>query len=102
MHQQRRLVVGSGPFNYQYDSCRTPFRIGIDWCLNGASASTADDGLNPSRAKKYVGLTSSFFSGIGAANIVDGYNLDGTVNPAAHPVSQGQSAAFLGPTGVGG
>jgi hypothetical protein len=57
--------------------------------------------VNPSRAKKYVALTSTFFSGIGAANIVDGYNLDGTVNMGAHAVSQGQSAAFIGPAGVG-
>ncbi len=91
----------AGPFNYQYDSCRTPFRIGVDWCLNGTSASTAMTPVNPSRAKKYVGLTSTFFTGIGAANIVDGYNLDGTVNTGAHPVSQGQSAAFIGPIGVG-
>ncbi|MES1209141.1 MAG: glycosyl hydrolase family 8, partial [Pseudomonadota bacterium] len=91
----------AGPFNYQYDSCRTPFRIGIDWCLNGTAAATAMTPINPSRAKKYVGLTSTFFSEIGAASIVDGYNLDGTVNMGAHPVSQGQSAAFLGPIGVG-
>ena len=25
----------TAPTNYQYDSCRTPFRIGIDWCWNG-------------------------------------------------------------------
>ncbi|HVV16796.1 MAG TPA: glycosyl hydrolase family 8 [Polyangia bacterium] len=91
----------AGPFNYQYDSCRTPFRIGIDWCFNGTSASTAMTPINPSRGKKYVGLTSAFFSGIGAANIVDGYNLDGTVNSGAHPVSEGQSAAFIGPAAVG-
>jgi hypothetical protein len=91
----------AGPFNYQYDSCRTPFRIGIDWCLNGTSASTAMAPINPTRAKKYVGLTSTFFSGIGAANIADGYNLDGTVNMSAHPASEGQSAAFIGPAGVG-
>ncbi len=91
----------AGPFNYQYDSCRTPFRIGIDWCLNGTSAASAMTPINPARAKKYVGLTSSFFSGVGAANIVDGYNLDGTVASGAHPVSQGQSAAFIGPAAVG-
>ncbi len=53
------------------------------------------------RAQKYVTLTSNFFSGIGAANIVDGYNMDGTVNTSAHKVSDGQSAAFIGPAAVG-
>jgi hypothetical protein len=91
----------AGPFNYQYDACRTPFRIGIDWCLNSMSASGAATAINPARAQKYVKLTTSFFSGVGAANIVDGYNMDGTVASGANAVSKGQSAAFLGPAGVG-
>jgi len=94
-------MSSAGPYYYQYDACRTPFRLGIDWCLNGASAASAAAGLNPSRAQQYVALTSSFFSGVGAANIVDGYNMDGTVNSSAHSVSQGQSAAFIGPAAVG-
>jgi hypothetical protein len=89
---------GAGPFNYQYDACRTPFRIGIDWCLNASTAASAMTPINPSRAQKYVALTSSFFSGIGAAHVVDGYNLDGSPNPQN---AQGQSAAFLGPAAVG-
>ncbi|HLK93665.1 MAG TPA: glycosyl hydrolase family 8 [Polyangia bacterium] len=89
------------PFTYQYDSCRTPFRIGVDWCLNGTTASSAATAINPSRAQAYVALTSSFFSGVGASNIVDGYNTDGTVASSANPVSKGQSAAFLGPAAVG-
>jgi endo-1,4-beta-D-glucanase Y len=88
-------------FNYQYDSCRTPFRIGLDWCLNATSAASAATAINPARAGKYVKLTTSFFSGVGASMIVDGYNLDGTIASGAHTVSQGQSAAFLGPAGVG-
>lgn len=72
---------------YQYDSCRTPFRIGLDWCWNGEP-----------RAKAYVALTSAFFSGIGAANIADSYAIDGTPKPQ-HP--GGHSAAFVGPAGVG-
>ncbi len=75
------------PTNYQYDSCRTPFRIALDWCWFGTSS-----------AKDYAAKTSSFFGGIGAANIADGYNLDGT----ATPQHAGQrSAAFIGPAGVG-
>ena len=86
---------GAQPFNYQYDSCRTPFRIGLDWCWFGET-----------KARDYVALTSSFFSGIGAANIVDGYDLNGNRHPQFSPangaptVSQ-QSAAFVGPAAVG-
>jgi endo-1,4-beta-D-glucanase Y len=72
---------------YQYDSCRTPFRIGIDWCWNGEP-----------RAQAYVALTSNFFSAIGAQNIADTYAIDGTPEPQ-HP--GGHSAAFVGTAGVG-
>jgi endo-1,4-beta-D-glucanase Y len=75
------------PTHYQYDSCRTPFRIGIDYCDNGEP-----------RAQSYVAKTSQFFSGIGAKNVVDGYNLDGTPRPE---FPGGQSAAFLGPAAIG-
>ena len=75
------------PTNYQYDSCRTPFRIALDWCWNAEP-----------RAQAYLAKTSSFFSAIGARNIVDGYNLDGTPKPQ-NPGSL--SAAFIGPAGVG-
>jgi len=80
-------LQSGNPTNYQYDSCRTPFRIGLDWCWNAEP-----------RAKAYVGKTSGFFSGIGANNIVDGYKLDGTPQPQ-NPGKQ--SAAFIGPAGVG-
>jgi len=80
------------PFSYQYDSCRTPFRIALDWCWFGEP-----------RAQVYLAKTSAFFSGIGAANIVDGYNLDGTPKPERQMGSMAtmQSAAFVGPAGVG-
>jgi hypothetical protein len=83
------------PFNYQYDSCRTPFRVGQDFCLNGDT-----------RASDYVTKTSNFFSGIGAANIVDGYELDGAkkvqFSPAnSTPTLAQQSSAFMGPAAVG-
>jgi endo-1,4-beta-D-glucanase Y len=80
-------VFIAAPTNYQYDSCRTPFRIGFDYCLNGEP-----------RAQSYVAKTSQFFSAIGAKKIVDGYNLDGSPNPQS---SSGQSAAFVGPAVVG-
>jgi endo-1,4-beta-D-glucanase Y len=72
---------------YQYDSCRTPFRIGLDWCWNGEP-----------RAQAYVALTSAFFGAIGAASIADTYSIDGGPRPQ-HP--GGHSAAFVGPAGVG-
>jgi endo-1,4-beta-D-glucanase Y len=73
--------------NYQYDSCRTPFRIGLDWCFFGEP-----------RAKAYVAKTSAFFSAIGATKIADGYGLNGM--PMPEHADQG-SAAFVGPAGVG-
>ncbi len=79
----------SGATNYQYDSCRTPFRIGLDACWNG----TPD-------AKSYLAKTSSFFAGIGVAKIVDGYALNGAPQPTL-ATDGGQSAAFVGPAGVG-
>jgi endo-1,4-beta-D-glucanase Y len=76
--------------HYQYDSCRTPFRIGQDACM-----------FNDPLAKSYVGKTSSFFAGIGAANIKDGYELNGTPKPEFPDVYMGRSAAFIGPAAVG-
>jgi hypothetical protein len=72
------------PFTYQYDACRTPFRIALDWCVYGEP-----------RAQAYLAKTSSFFSGVGAANIVDGYQLDGT------PMGSGLASPFIGPAAVG-
>lgn len=80
------------PFNYQYDACRTPFRIGLDWCWNGET-----------RAKSYLAQISSFFLGVGAKNIVDGYALSGAPQ-AATTLSDGGvplAAPFVGPAGVG-
>jgi endo-1,4-beta-D-glucanase Y len=83
---------GPSPTNYQYDSCRTPFRIGLDYCWN-----------NEPRAQAYVAKTSKFFAGIGAKSMVDGYDLNG--NPHAQyqtgANAQVQSASFVGPAAVG-
>ena len=75
----------ANPFTYQYDACRTPFRIGLDWCFNSEP-----------RAQAYVALTSTFFGGIGAAHTVDGYQLNGT------PMGTAAATPFVGPAGVGG
>ncbi len=77
-------------FNYQYDACRTPFRIGLDACFS-----------NEQRAVDYVEKTSGFFSAIGAAKIVDGYELNGNPKPQYPDGYGGLSAAFIGPAGVG-
>jgi endo-1,4-beta-D-glucanase Y len=71
-------------FKYQYDACRTPFRIGLDWCVNGEP-----------RAKAYLALISTFFNNIGAYALVDGYNLNGT------KYGTNTSPPFVGPAGVG-
>jgi endo-1,4-beta-D-glucanase Y len=80
-------LMGGSPTNYQYDSCRTPFRIALDWCF-----------YSEPRAQAYLAKTSGFFSGVGLKNIVDGYGLDGA--PQAQFPGK-QSAAFIGPAAVG-
>lgn len=82
--------TSSLPFHYQYDSCRTPFRIGQDACWHGDE-----------RARAYVAKTSQFFSQIGVANIADGYELDGTPRPEFPAAFGGLSGAFIGPAAVG-
>jgi hypothetical protein len=76
------------PMHYQYDSARIPSRIAQDWCDYGEP-----------RAKAYLEKVTSFFSGVGASMIVDGYNLNGTAR-AENPLPA-QSALFVGAAGVG-
>jgi endo-1,4-beta-D-glucanase Y len=76
------------PMHYQYDSARTPFRIGQDYCDYGEA-----------RAKSYLDKITGFFKGVGVTQIVDGYNLDGTAR-AENPLPA-QSALFVGAAGVG-
>lgn len=76
------------PMHYQYDSARIPFRIGQDWCDFGDM-----------RAKAYLDKITSFFSGVGVAQIVDGYDLNGMPRPE-NPLPA-QSALFVGAAGVG-
>ena len=88
-------TVNSSFTDYQYDACRTPFRIVQDYIWFGNSS-----------AQSYDTKTSNFFSAIGAVSIVDGYHLDGTKDAQLPTltVSQNpgfQSAAFVGPAGCG-
>lgn len=79
-----------GPTHYQYDAVRVPFRIAIDYCEYGDS-----------RAAAILQKFTTFFAGIGADEIVDGYALDGTAQPE-HTSPEGvQSALFVGAAGVG-
>jgi endo-1,4-beta-D-glucanase Y len=71
--------------NYSYDACRTPWRIGMDYCFN-----------NEPRALAYLQKIGAFFNGVGAANIGDGYALSGS------QVSGNKNMAFIGPAGVAG
>ncbi len=74
------------PTHYQYDSCRTPFRVGLDYCF-----------YQHERAAQYLAKTSAFFAGIGAESMTDGYELDGRPRPEFG----GHSAAFIGTAAVG-
>jgi endo-1,4-beta-D-glucanase Y len=73
-----------GP-DYTYDAARAPFRIALDACWNGEP-----------RAIAFSQKIAAFFAGIGAANIKDGYSLDGTVT------GMYTNSTFVGPAGVAG
>lgn len=84
-------LANDQPKNYQYDSARVPFRIGQDYCYSGEP-----------RAKAYLAKISKFFSDIGAANITDGYDLDGKPHPDPDSKPDGpKSAVFIGSAAVG-
>ncbi|HVT10119.1 MAG TPA: glycosyl hydrolase family 8, partial [Polyangia bacterium] len=79
----------SDPTNHQLDSCRTPFRIGEDYCWNAEP-----------RALSYLQKVGGFYSGVTVAAMVDGYDLNGT--PHAQFVTAGgpRAASFVGGAGV--
>jgi endo-1,4-beta-D-glucanase Y len=83
-------AFAGAPTHFQNDATRVPFRVGQDYCYFGEP-----------RAKQYLALINSFYSGVGVANIVDGYNLDGTPRPE-RAVGGLQAASFVGPAGVAG
>jgi endoglucanase len=71
--------------SYGYDACRTPWRIAMDWCFNGTAM-----------AQAYLMKIGAFFNGVGAANICDSYNANGTQGNTCN-----HNLAFIGPAGVG-
>jgi hypothetical protein len=78
---------------YQYDSHRTPWRIGLDLCWNGATTAAA--------AKTYVDKVVGFFAGAtasaGMSSLGDIYTATGTVNSDSAP----NSMSLIGCAGVG-
>lgn len=76
------------PTHFQNDSTRTPFRVGQDYCYYGEP-----------RALEYLEKIASFYAGVGVANIVDGYDLDGTPHPE-RSANGSQAASFVGPAAV--
>ena len=80
----------SHPTHHQLDSCRTPFRIAQDYCWNAEP-----------RALAYLQKINGFNTGVGAATMVDGYNLDGTPRPEFVTTGGPRAASFVGGAGVG-
>ena len=78
------------PTHHQLDSCRTPFRVALDYCWNAEP-----------RALAYLQKINGFYAGIGAAAMVDGYDLNGTPHPEFVTTGGPRAASFVGPAGVG-
>jgi endo-1,4-beta-D-glucanase Y len=78
-----------GPY-FGYDACRIPFRIGMDYCLNGES-----------RAQTYANLISAFYSSKSTASSLSGIS-DGYTTSGGTPPYQvyGAGMAFTGPGGI--
>ena len=68
---------------YRYDACRAPYRIAIDYLWNGNE-----------KAMEWCTKISDWAYKQGPANIVDGYNLDGSRNGSSH------TSSFTGSFGV--
>lgn len=81
-------AFSGAPTHFQNDSTRTPFRVGQDYCYYGEP-----------RALEYMRKIANFYTGVGVANIIDGYDLDGTPHPE-HSVNGSQAASFVGPAAV--
>ncbi len=64
---------------FRYDACRVPWRIALDYLWNGNE-----------QAHEWCTKISNWAYNVGAENIMDGYNLDGT------PVGKYHNSAFVG------
>jgi endo-1,4-beta-D-glucanase Y len=81
------VAFDGAPTHFQTDSIRTPFRIAQHYYWTG----------DP-RAKKYLDRVNSFFVPLGAGNLTDEYELDGTPKPMAAPIASSKSAVVVGCT----
>jgi endoglucanase len=72
---------------YRYDACRVPWRMALDYIWNGDQD-----------ARDWCIKISNFADSIGAVNIVDGYELDGS----QHEDAQWNNTPFVGGFAVGG
>jgi endo-1,4-beta-D-glucanase Y len=70
--------------NYEYEACRVPWRIALDYLWNGNA-----------EAQKWCTKVSNWAHGIGASNIKDGYYLNGTV------IGTTNNSSFVGGFAVG-
>jgi len=71
---------GNRAGHYGYDACRVPWRMSLDYMWNGNA-----------NAEQWCTKISNWAYGVGASQIVDGYELDGT------PIgTNGLNSAFLG------
>ena len=82
-------AYAGAPLHFQNDATRVPFRVGQDYCYSGEP-----------RAKAYLEKITAFYSGVGASNIVDGYDLNGTPHPEKAMMGGLQAASFVGPAAV--
>jgi endo-1,4-beta-D-glucanase Y len=80
----------SMPTYHQLDSCRTPFRVAVDYCWNAEP-----------RALAYLQKITGFYAGVGASNIVDGYDLNGTPHPQFVTTGGARAASFNGAAAAG-
>jgi endoglucanase len=82
-----------GPY-FGYDACRTPFRIALDWCLNGEN-----------NAKQYLTAIEGFYTSTAPSSVamlMDGYTTTGGMPPSSSGLGVNQAGmAFYGPGGVG-
>ncbi|MBP1663923.1 MAG: hypothetical protein H6Q19_1063 [Bacteroidetes bacterium] len=78
------IATGGHSGNYQYDACRVPWRIALDYLWNGNT-----------KAQQWCTKITNWANGKGASNIKDGYKLDGS------PVGSNNSSAFVGAFAVG-
>jgi endo-1,4-beta-D-glucanase Y len=84
---------GSGIY-FGFDACRTPWRIAIDYCVNGE--------LKEPGPKTYLDKIVGFYESKSPTGIKRGYATDGSAAPAVGGLDGSQTGglAFIGPGGV--